>query len=63
MKLRKCPYCGSTRITRSPSGEHMLCLGCQRILVVTKTKETKGNGHSEEAETESHAEPEPRVEG
>ena len=40
MKTRKCPHCGSTRITTSPSGEHLLCLGCQRILVQPRDKGT-----------------------
>jgi ribosomal protein S27E len=39
MKIRKCPHCGSTRITTSPSGEHLLCLGCQRILVQPRDKD------------------------
>ncbi len=45
MKVRKCPYCGYGRMTRSPSGEHLLCLGCQRILVVPKAKD--GRKHEE----------------
>ena len=43
MKIRKCPHCGSTRITTSPSGEHLLCLGCQRILVQPRDKDAAKN--------------------
>jgi hypothetical protein len=36
MKTKTCPYCGSVRLTRSPSGEHLMCLGCHRIVVVAR---------------------------
>lgn len=40
-KPRKCPFCGSPRSTRSPSGEHLLCLGCQRIIIVPRKEAPK----------------------
>jgi hypothetical protein len=55
MKPRKCPYCGSPRTTRSPSGEHLLCLGCQRIIIVPR-KERKEAG--EDADSKSKPVPE-----
>jgi ribosomal protein S27E len=59
MKSRKCPHCGSTRITTSPSGEHLLCLGCQRILVQPREKE--GAKEAEQMQ-EADSPPEPVTE-
>ena len=51
MKLNKCPYCGSSKVTQSPSGEHQLCQGCQRILVMPRAKSSrKGAGDGKSAE-------------
>lgn len=43
-KPRKCPFCGSTRSTRSPSGEHLLCLACQRIIIIPRKETRKEEG-------------------
>lgn len=42
MKAQKCPHCGSSHTTRSPSGRHLLCLDCHRILVQPRTKKPRG---------------------
>jgi len=55
MKTQKCPFCGSTRTTRSPSGEHLLCLGCQRILVVPRTKGPRDHEQETKDAAESEA--------
>lgn len=33
MKNTKCSICGSLRTTKSPSGQHLICLDCQRIIL------------------------------
>lgn len=33
MSLPKCKYCGSTQTKESPSGLHLLCAKCNRIIV------------------------------
>jgi hypothetical protein len=54
MKTPKCPFCGSSRTTRSPSGEHLLCLGCQRILIVPRSKASaEDSQEAKEPETET----------
>ena len=53
MKPRKCPFCGAPRTTRSPSGEHLLCMACQRIIIVPRKESRKEDG--EDAASEAKA--------
>jgi len=56
MKIQKCPFCGSSRTSRSPSGEHLLCLVCQRILIVPRQKAPpEMSEEAKEPETEKKA--------
>ena len=34
-----CPRCGSSRVNKSPSGQHLMCLDCQRVIVQVRVKE------------------------
>lgn len=51
MKPRKCPFCGAPRTTRSPSGEHLLCMACQRIIIVPRKESPKEDEEGAEART------------
>ncbi|MGH9455015.1 MAG: hypothetical protein ACRD2O_13700, partial [Terriglobia bacterium] len=39
MKQQKCPNCGSLRTSNSPSGQHYLCLDCQRVILSSQGSE------------------------
>ena len=42
VKTVLCPNCGSARVNKSPSGQHQLCIGCQRIIVQGPIKKPHG---------------------
>lgn len=42
MKHPGCPYCGATEVMRSPSGHHLLCASCNRILVQPRIRKPRG---------------------
>jgi transcription initiation factor TFIIIB Brf1 subunit/transcription initiation factor TFIIB len=37
-----CPHCESSRVGKSPSGQHLVCLDCQRIIVQDRVKKPRG---------------------
>jgi hypothetical protein len=36
-----CPYCGSA-LVKSPSGQHLVCSGCKRIVLQERNKKPRG---------------------
>jgi len=49
MKHTKCPHCGSTKLSQSPSGEHQQCLSCQRILVAPRARNRRREDDGKDA--------------
>ena len=37
-----CPNCGSSRIGPSPSGFHLVCSDCQRIMIQERVRKPRG---------------------
>ena len=42
VKTVLCPNCGSARVNKSPSGLHLICLDCQRVIVQDRIKKPRG---------------------
>jgi hypothetical protein len=42
MTMPACPYCGSSPLLQSPSGQHLLCVKCNRVLMQPRIKKPRG---------------------
>jgi hypothetical protein len=42
MTIPACPYCGASPLLQSPSGHHLMCVGCNRVLMQPRIKKPRG---------------------
>jgi hypothetical protein len=42
MTIPACPYCGTSPLLQSPSGHHLMCVGCNRVLMQPRIKKPRG---------------------
>ncbi|HET7840511.1 MAG TPA: hypothetical protein VFM21_02840 [Terriglobia bacterium] len=42
MTMPACPYCGTSPLLQSPSGHHLLCVKCNRVLMQPRIKKPRG---------------------
>jgi hypothetical protein len=42
MTIPACPFCGAAPLLQSPSGRHLMCVSCNRVLMQPRIKKPRG---------------------